>query len=149
MELVNSIENLSNIFPAKKRQPKKHIIKYLHVVDDDGNIERVFYSVRSAARFIAAEKSNSAFVMITRVCHGEDGHKTACGKKWKYIDDDTFITYINLHPEWISDIDEKSFKKARTKLIIKEEVEATVMRYNPKTGEFSKGVEFGESVQLF
>jgi len=146
---VTAAENSFGINRGKKKKVGSGKTKQVALIDDDGNIERVFYSVHHAARYISPDNANSAFVMITRVCRGDNGHKTACGKKWKYIDMEIFVKFINEHPEWLDEKEEKILRKARTRLVVKHKVEATVMRYNPKTGEFTKGVEFGESVQLF
>ena len=127
--------------------------KRVALLDDNYEIERVFFSIRDAARFICPDNENSAYVMINRVCHKHNGHVTACGKKWLFISDEVYLKYINEHPEWL---DENNMR--HSKLIVKENVEKAIIRYNPKTGEtkrdlelvrITKKIENPYSVELF
>ena len=127
--------------------------KRVALLNDNYEIERVFFSIRDAARFICPDNENSAYVMINRVCHKHNGHVTACGKKWLFISDEVYLEYINEHPEWL---DENNMR--HSKLIVKENVEKAIIRYNPKTGEtkrdlelvrITKKIENPYSVELF
>lgn len=113
--------------------------KRVALLDDNLEIERVFYSIRDAARYIQGEKWNSAYVMISRVCHRHVGHITACGKKWTFIDNGTFLNYINENPEWL---DEENLK--HSKLKIRTMLEKTIIKYNPKTGDYTPFKEIVE-----
>lgn len=134
-------------YTSKKNIPRKAsesgAPKRVALLDENGEIERVFYAISDAANFIKPENPESAYVMIAIVCHGKKNHKTACGRKWKFIDDVTFLKYINEHPEWLEFEDKK---QRHTNLVVKERVEKTIVKYNPKTGQFSAE---SKAVRLF
>ena len=113
--------------------------KRVALLDENYEIERVFFSIRDAARFICPDNENSAYVMINRVCHKHVGHVSACNRKWTFIDNDTFINWINKNPDWL---DENRLRQS--KLIVRTMLEKTMVRYNPKTGNYTPFKEIVE-----
>ena len=147
-KLNNDVNNLewctpkyNSNYTSQKRKIKRNYKesgspKRVALLDESYEIERVFFSIRDAARFIKGPNWKSAYVMINRVCHKHSGHVTACGRKWMFIDDETYLKYINAHPEWL---DEGNMR--HSKLIVRENVEKSIIRYNPKTGETRRDLE--------
>lgn len=125
----------------KKRIKRKNAgaPKRVALLNDNYEIERVFFSIRDAARYICPDNENSAYVMINRVCHKHDGHVSACNRKWTFIDNDTFMKWINDNPDWL---DENRLRQS--KLIVRTMLEKTMVRYNPKTGNYTPFKEIVE-----
>lgn len=108
--------------------------KRVALLDENYEIERVFFSIRDAARYIRPDNWNSAYVMINKVCSKNcPHHVSACGRKWVFIDNVTFLNYINEHPDWIN---EKALKHSG--IIVRDMLEKTMIKYNPKTNKYEQ-----------
>lgn len=108
-------------------------------IDNEGNTVWVYYSLKEAARSIDKDNWNSITVQLSKVCNKTKGHHTVCGWRWKFIDDEEYVATISANPEMMptdkySRIHLKNYR-------IREYVEKTIRKYNPKTGEITKIVE--------
>lgn len=104
-------------------------------VDDNGDIQEVYYSIKEAARNIDVNNWNSIAAQISYVCNKKRGHHTAAGFKWKFISEAEFVDIIKAHPEYIP---EKYHNRMKMKdYVINEYLDKTVKKYNPKTGEIT------------
>lgn len=102
-------------------------------------IERVFWSCRQAARYIEPERENSIYANISRACKE---HATAEGRRWKWITKDQYKTFILKNPDLLFDDGKKKCRKCKElKKYTVERVERTIIRYNPKTGEYKFDTE--------
>lgn len=104
-------------------------------LDEQGEIQEVYYSIKEAARSVDNDNWNSIAAQISYVCNNKKGHLTAAGFGWKFIPEKDFVDIIRAHPEFIP---EKYYNRMKMKdYVVNNYLEKTMKKLNPQTGEIT------------
>lgn len=102
LEFVGQAENTRRAYQEGANKKSKPIA----ALDNNGNIARVFYSLRAAEERMTAEGRKTR-VSLRSVAAGTSRRKKAYGYKWLYLDWDEYEHLRNTSPELIEDMSDE------------------------------------------